>query len=96
LTVAVGAFVVFFPMRMLLSGIVLQHPNDRCKEPAIRYLRSSILLLIGVIVALFAFFRHVPFLAIDIAQLLIAYGLLGGRWGLMSGEGSVQTAHKQD
>jgi hypothetical protein len=77
-TVAVGALAVFFPMRLLLSAIVLQFPSDRNEELATGRLGRSVLLLSSVGVVFLAFFRHVPFLVIDIAELLIAYGILGG------------------
>ena len=96
LTVAVGAFVVFVPMRVLLSQIVLQKPHDSYKKSATGHLQSTMLLLIGVAVALFAFFRHVPFAVIDIAELFIAYGILGKPLGFDSWrEGPSQTADMQ-
>jgi hypothetical protein len=93
LTVAVGAFVVFVPMRVLLSQIVLRKPHDHYKKSGTGHLQSTMLLLSGVAVALFAFFRHIPFAVIDVAELFIAYGILGkplgfDRWR----EGPIQTA----
>lgn len=75
LTVTVGAFVVFGPMRLLLSQIVLTG-HDEYEKSAVGFLRGSIPLVSGVGVALFAFFRHVPFFIVDIAQLFIAYAIL--------------------
>ena len=85
LTVAVGAFVVFIPMRVLLSQIVLQKPHYQYERSSFGHLQSSALLLSGAVVALFAFFRHIPFVVIDIAELFIAYAILGGQLGLDGG-----------
>jgi hypothetical protein len=96
LTVGVGAFVVFIPMRLLVSEIVLQRPNELVRELPRGYVRSATLLLCGVVVTLCGFFRHIPFLVIAIAELMIAHATLGRLLGFGRSEGPIQAANPFD
>ncbi len=84
LTVALGALVVFIPMRLLLYQIVL-HGSDGSdvhrETTTFRTPREWTLLLLGVAVVLFGFFRHIPILLDRFAMLLIADALLGALLG---------------
>ena len=77
LTVAVGALVVFIPMRLLVAEIVLKGSDGHPKTATFGTARPWTLLQCGIVVVLFGFFRHVPIGVVDLAQLFIAYALLG-------------------
>jgi hypothetical protein len=94
LTVAFGALAVFIPMRLLLHEIVLNGSDVGHEKSTFGTAREWALLLIGILVVLFGFFRHVPILGADIAQLSIAYALLGPPLGFAGGmKNSMQNAH---
>ncbi|HEY3706361.1 MAG TPA: hypothetical protein VGL22_14965 [Terracidiphilus sp.] len=94
LTVALGALVVYVPMRLVLPEIVLSGSDVNHEKAAYGTAREWALLLIGISVDLFGFFRHVPILGADIAQLFIAYALLGPPLGFAGGmKNAMQTAH---
>ena len=94
LTVALGALVVFIPMRLLLPEIVLNETNVHRERTTFGAARERTLLLVGVAVLLFSFFEHVPILARDIVQLFVAYALLGAPLGFAGRlRDSVQDAH---
>lgn len=80
LTVALGALVVFIPMRLFLSRIVL-HGSDGSdghrETTTFGTAREWTLLLLGIAVVLFGFFRHIPILVFAMGHLVIAYALLG-------------------
>ena len=94
LTVALGGLVVFIPMRLLLPEIVL-NGSDRPRETTtFGTAREWTLLLGGVAVVLFGFFRHVPIFVGQLATLFIAYALLGALLGFAgSPKNSMQDAH---
>ena len=62
LTVALGALVVFIPMRLLLPEIVLNGSDGHRETTTFGTAREWTLLLVGVAVVLFGFFRHIPIL----------------------------------
>jgi hypothetical protein len=92
LTVAVGALVVFVPMRLLLPELVLNGSDEHGMTP-IFGTREWILLAAGVVVVLFGFWpdatkanrpmghMHLPIVVAEIAELFIAYALLGASLG---------------
>jgi hypothetical protein len=77
LTVALGALVVFIPMRLLLPQIVLNGSDVHRESTTFGTAREWTLLLGGVAVVLFVFFRHVPIFVDRLADLSIAYALTG-------------------
>jgi hypothetical protein len=81
LTVALGALVVFIPMRLLLPEIVLIGSDVHRETTTFGTAREWTLLLGGVAVELFALFRHVPIVVERLALLFIAYALLGAPLG---------------
>jgi hypothetical protein len=101
LTVALGALVVFIPMRLFLSEIVLRgsdgsdiHRKTTTLGTARDTAREWTLLLVGVAVVLFGFFRHIPILVFDIGHLVIAYALMGALLGFAGNqENSTRNAH---
>jgi len=94
LTVALGALVVFIPMRLLLPEIVLNGSDVHREITTFGTAREWALLLGAVAVALFGFFRHVPILVGQLAMLFIAYGLLGALLGFAGRmKNSMQNAH---
>lgn len=97
LTVALGALVVFIPMRLFLSQIVV-HGSDESdvlrETTTFGTAREWTLLLLAVAVVLFGFFRHIPILVDRLAMLLIAYALLGTLLGFAgSPEIATRNAH---
>jgi hypothetical protein len=94
LTVALGALVVFIPMRFLLPEIVLNGSDVHRDATTFGSGREWTLLLGGVAVVLFGFFRHVPIFVDRLATLFIAYALLGAPLGFAgSPKNSMQDAH---
>jgi hypothetical protein len=97
LTVALGALVVFIPMRLLLPEIVLNGSDVHRETTTFGTAREWTLLLVGVAVVLFVLsgiFRHVPIFVFDIAHLFIAYALLGALLGFAGRpKNSIQNAH---
>lgn len=84
LTVALGALVVFIPMRLFLSQIVLRgsDKSDVQRETTnLGTARDWSLLLLGIAVVLFGFFRHIPGLLFGVGHLVIAYAFLGALLG---------------
>jgi hypothetical protein len=81
LTVALGALVVFIPLRLLLSEIVLKGSDGHRETTTFGTAREWTLLLGGIAVVLFGFFRHIPILVFDLGHLVIAYALLGALLG---------------
>jgi len=77
LTVALGALVVFIPMRLLLPEIVLNGSDRHRETTTFGTAREWTLLLGAVAVELFTFFRHVPIFVARLVLLFIAYLLLG-------------------
>ena len=96
LTVALGALVVFIPMRLFLSEIVLHGPDGSggyFETTTFGIARECALLLLGVAVVLIGFFRHIPILVDRLAMLLIPYALLGALLGYAgSSKNSTRTA----
>ena len=94
LTVALGALVVFIPMRLFLSQIVLRGSDVHGETTTFGIAREWTLLLLGIAVVLFGFFRHIPILVDRLAMLLIAYALLGALLGFAgSPKNSPRNAH---
>jgi hypothetical protein len=94
LTVAFGALVVYIPMRPALHEIVLDGSDVNHEKTTFGTAREWALFLIGILVVLLGFFRHVPILGADIAQLFIAYALLGPPLGFAGGmKNALQNAH---
>jgi hypothetical protein len=94
LTVALGALVVFIPMRLLLPEIVLIGSDVHRETTTFGTAREWTLLLGGVAVQLFFFFRHVPIVVGRLALLFIAYALLGTILGFAeSPKNSARNAH---
>ncbi len=77
LTVALGALVVFIPMRLLLPEIVLNGSDDDRGTVTFGTAHELTLLVGAVAVVLLSFFRHVPIFAGNLAMLFITYALLG-------------------
>jgi hypothetical protein len=94
LTVALGALVVFIPMRLLLPEIVLNGSDGHRETRTFGTAREWTLLLGAVTVVLFGFFRHVPIFVDRLAMLFIAYALLGAILGFAgSPKNSTRNAH---
>jgi hypothetical protein len=94
LTVALGALVVFIPMRLLLPEIVLNGSDGHRETTTFGTAREWTLLLGAVAVVLFGFFRHVPIFVGYLAMLFITYALLGALLGFAGRmKNSMQNAH---
>jgi hypothetical protein len=95
LTVALGALVVFIPMRLLLPEIVLNGSDGHRETRTFGTAREWTLLLGAVAVVLLGFFRHVPIFVDHLAMLFIAYALLGAILGFAgSPKNSTRNAHE--
>ena len=94
LTVALGALVVFIPMRLLLPEIVL-NGSDGHRETGTSGIAHELTLLVGAVaVVLLSFFRHVPIFAGNLAMVFIPYALLGRLLGFAGRtKSSMQSAH---
>jgi hypothetical protein len=94
LTVALGALVVFIPIRLLLPEIVLNRSDVHRETTTFGTAREWTLLLGGVAVVLFGFFRHVPSFVDRLVMLFIAYALLGALLGFAGGpKNSMEDTH---
>jgi hypothetical protein len=94
LTVALGALVVFIPMRLFLPEIVLNGSDGHRETTTLGTAGEWTLLLGAVAVVLFGFFRHVPIFVEYLAMLFITYALLGALLGFAGRmKKSMQNAH---
>jgi hypothetical protein len=88
LTVAVGAFVVLVPLRLLLPALVLNGPDAHGEKRAFRTIEWGFLTT-GIAVALYGFFAgdlpggvHIPIFVFEIAECFIAYAVLRSPLGI--------------
>lgn len=81
LTVAVGGLVVFIPMRLFVAELVLSRFDAHRETTAFGAVREWASLVGGVGVVLFVFWLHGPIVVERIAELLIAYAVLGAPLG---------------
>jgi hypothetical protein len=94
LTVALGALVVFIPMRLFLPEIVLNGSDGHRETTTLGTAGEWTLLLGAVAAVLFGFFRHVPIFVEYLATLFITYALLGALLGFAGRmKKSMQNAH---
>ena len=81
LTVALGALVVFVPMRLFVPELVLNRSDAQRETTSSGTAREWTSLAGGVVVGLFGFWLHVPIVVGRIAELFIAYAVLGAPLG---------------
>jgi hypothetical protein len=94
LTVTLGALVVFIPMRLFLPEIVLNGSDVHRETKTFGTAREWTLLLVGVAVVLFRYWLHLPIVVERIAEIFIAYAVLGAPLGFAgSPKNSMQDAH---
>jgi hypothetical protein len=77
LTVVLGALVVFIPMRLFVPELVLNRSDAQRETTSFGTAREWTSLAGGVVVELFGFWLHVPIVVGRIAELFIAYAVLG-------------------
>jgi hypothetical protein len=96
LTVALGALVVFIPMRLFVTDLVLNRSGVHRETTTFGTTREWTSLVGGVVVAIFAFWlhAHVPIAVERIAELFIAYAVLGAPLGFAGRlKNAMQDAH---
>jgi hypothetical protein len=81
LTVALGALVVFIPMRLFVPEVVLNRSDAHRETTGFGPAREWASLVCGVGVVLFVFWLHGPIVVERIAELFIAYAVLGAPLG---------------
>jgi hypothetical protein len=81
LTVVLGALVVFIPMRLFLPEVVLNRSDAHRETTTFGTAREWTSLVGGVVVVLFRYWLHLPIVIERIAELFIAYAVLGAPLG---------------